>query len=272
MFGLTVPQILGLSVIGAVVSAVGSIAGVIIKDYFFSRSFEMWKQKVALRQLYEKFRDPLLLSAQELASRILEIVDEYPTVFLRTEVVATSPQRQIENSTDDPYFRRYKLVSTLYRFCSFLGWLELFRQEIAFLHPGDNRQSLKIDQCVASIRSALADGHINTADDWDNWRDTLVFREELRAIGEVMIETRGSARNVIGYGKFCELFDSTSPSETKQWAMVAMNFFLDLETTQRDFRLTRLQLLLIHLVEFLECVSTRPVQPRLLNARERLRG
>ena len=30
----------------------------------------------------------------------------------------------------------------------------------------------------------LADGEINTARDWRKWRDTLVFREELRAIGE----------------------------------------------------------------------------------------
>src|SRR5258708_320658 len=177
--GLDLKTWLGLTVVGTVISTLGAILGVVLKDYFFSRSFEEWKQQRTLEQVYQRFRDPLLLSAHELASRIAEIIDHYPTVYLRAEVLSSRPEKQIENSIEDPYFQRYKLISTVYRFCSFLGWLELYRQEVTFLHSGNNRHSKDLDQAIGLIRGDLADGQLNKAKDWPQWRDTLIFREEL---------------------------------------------------------------------------------------------
>lgn len=119
--GLDLKTWLGLTVVGSVVSTLGALFGILLKDYFFSRSFERWKQRQTLELLYQKYRDPLILSARELASRTVEIVDNYPTVFLKATVLASRPERQLDNSTKDPYFQRYKLVSTAYRFCAFLG-------------------------------------------------------------------------------------------------------------------------------------------------------
>src|SRR5574341_1144014 len=183
LLGLDLKTWLGLTVLGAVVSTIGALLGVVLKDYFFTRSLERWKQRQTLEQIYQKFRDPLLLAARELASRTLEILDHYPTVYLREEVLASRPKKQIENSIEDAYFQRYKLLSAAYRLSAFLGWLELYRQEITFLHSGNNRHAKALDVAVDRIRSDLADGQINMAEDWPEWRDTLVFREELRAIG-----------------------------------------------------------------------------------------
>ena len=269
LFGLELKAWLGFTVVAAVISTFGSLVGILMKEYIFSRSFERWKQRQTLELLYEKFRDPLTLSARELASRVSEILEDYPTVYLKTEILASRPERQIHNSTDDKYFRRYKLVSTAYRFCSFLGWLELYRQENTYLHSGNNEHSNALETAVGLIRSDLADGHLNEAEDWLDWRDTLIFREELRAIGESMIEVRGATRTVMGYCRFVELIESNVPSSTQRWSNVALNFMLDLEAERRDFRQIRLKRLLVHLVELLKLLDAKSINNHILESRDK---
>jgi hypothetical protein len=268
--GLDLKTWLGLTVLGSVISTLGALLGVLLKDYFFSRSFERWKQRQTLELLYQRYRDPLMLSGRELASRTVEIVNTYPTVFLTAAVLASRPTAQLVNSTEDPYFRRYKLVSTLYRFCAFLGWLELYRQEITFLHPGSSKRSIELERAIHQIREDLADGQLNKADDWLTWRDALVFREELRAIGESMIETHNAGRTVMGYGRFVELFDSKDTSPAQRWANVLLNFLLDLGVKEHDFRRTRLQRVVVHLVGLLVLLDKDSVEEHLAEARDRL--
>jgi len=263
------PTWLQLTVVGTAISTLGALLGILLKDYFFSRSFERWKQRQTLESIYQKYRDPLRLSARELASRTSEIVEHYPTVYLTTEALASRPERQIENSIDDPYFRRYKLLSTVYRICAFLGWIELYRQEITYLNSGRNTHSRELERAVELVRSDLADGQLNNAPDWDKWRDTLVFREELRAIGESMLELRGTVRTVIGYGKFVEQFDAADPSPTQRWAWVVSNFVLVLETKRPDFRKVRLQRLVVHLVRLMELLDEASIEDNLVTARDK---
>jgi hypothetical protein len=260
---------LGLAVVGSAISTLGALFGILLKDYFFSRSFERWKQRQTLELLYQKYRDPLKLSARELASRAREIGEDYPTVYLTAEVLTSRPERQIENSINDPYFRRYKLLSTMYRFCAFLGWVELYRQELTYLHSGRNKHSRDLEQAVELIRGDLADGQLNDAENWDEWRDALVFREELRAIGESIMEPRGTVRTVMGYGRFAELFDAPDPSPTQRWARVLLNFLLDLESERPDFRQTRLQRLMVHLVGLMELLDSAPIENSLIAARNK---
>ena len=268
--GLDIKTWLGLTGLGAVISTIGALFGIVLKDYFFTRSLERWKQRQTLEQVYQRFRDPLVLAVRELASRTLEILDHYPTVYLRDEVLASRPTKQIENSIADAYFQRYKLVSTAYRLSAFLGWLELYRQEMTFLRPGNNKHAKALDVAVGRIRSDLADGQINLAEDWHEWRDTLVFREELRAIGESLIESRGSTHAVMGYGRYCEHLESGSPNEVQRWSPVVFNFYLDLETHGKDFRRVRLQRMLVHLVELMRLLEPSSVEPHLREAAAKL--
>ena len=263
LLGLDLKTWFGLTVLGAIVSTLGSLFGVVLKDYFFSRSLERWKQRQTLEQLYQKFRDPLLLSARELASRTGEVLDHFPTIYLNESVLSSRPEKQVENSIHDPYFQRYKLVSTAYRLSAFMGWVELYRQELTFLHPGNNAHAIKLERAVGHIRSDLADGQLNHAEDWDKWRDTLVFREELRAIGESLIETRGSARTVMGYGRYCENLESTTPNAVLRWSPVVLNFLLQLETNGKDFRQVRLKRLFVHLVELIRLIDEKSIEPYL---------
>jgi hypothetical protein len=259
---------LGLAVVGTFVSTAGALIGIVLKEYLFSRSFERWKQRQTLELLYQKYRDPLVLSGCELASRALEIVEHYPTVYLAGAVLDSRPDKQIENSTDDAYFRRYKLLSTVYRFSAFLGWLELCRQELTYLHPRNSEPFRHLERAIEFIREDFADGQLNQSKDWSRWRDTLIFREELRAIGESMIESRGTARTILGYARFAELFDAeAAASSTKRWAAVLLNFLLDLEEKRPDFRLTRLKRLLVHLVDVVVLLDEHSVPKYLLEAR-----
>lgn len=266
LLGLELKTWLGLTVLGAIVSTLGALVGIVLKDYFFTRSLERWKQRQTLEQIYQKYRDPLLLSARELASRTAEVLETFPTVYLTEEVLTSRPLKQVANSTDDPYFRRYKLVSTGYRLSAFLGWLELYRQELTFLHPGNNAHAKVLDRAVSLIRSDLADGQLNQADDWHKWRDTLVFREELRAIGESLIESRGASRTVMGYGRYCEHLESANANPIQRWSPVVFNFILDLKGNGKDYRLTRLKRLLVHLVELMRLIDSSAVEPHLEKA------
>ncbi|MEQ1772438.1 MAG: hypothetical protein ABL891_01530 [Burkholderiales bacterium] len=272
LLGLDLKTWLGLGILGAMVSTVGALLGIVIKDYFFARSLERWKQQQTLEQVYQKFRDPLYLAARELASRSLEIFKDYPTVYLKAKVFESRPTRQIENSIDDAYFQRYKLISTIYRLSAFLGWLELYRQEITFLPPAQNKHAKALEVAADLIRSDLADGQINDADDWQEWRDTLIFREELRAIGESLIENRGSVRAVMGYGHYCEQMESDSDNAVKRWLPVVMNFYLDLETHGKDFRRVRLQRMFVHLVDFMRLLDRSSITPYLNEACATLRS
>ncbi|MBZ9758597.1 hypothetical protein LB524_25235 [Mesorhizobium sp. ESP6-5] len=269
MFGLDLKTWLGFAFLGALVSTIGSILGIVIKEYFFSRSFESWKQNRALELIYQKYRDPLRLSAREFGHRLVEICDTYPTVFLSQRVFDSRPFKQERNSNQDPYYQRYKIVSTLYRLCAFLGWLELYRQELTYYQASWNRHTARVDESLSAIRSAFADGHINTASDSDSWRDTLVFREELRAIGESMIESRGSGRSIIGYGRFVDLINGEDANSTKSWSQVVLNFLVDLESGGKDFREVRLRRILCHIVDFISLIDTRNLDERLKGARKK---
>jgi hypothetical protein len=250
---------LGLAAVGAIISTTGAILGILIKDLVLARAFENWKIRNALKQVYQKYRDPTRLAARELASRILEILNDYPTAFFQKQVLESRPERQEENSVNDPYFKRYKLVSTVYRLSSFLAWLELYRQEITFLHPGNNKQAKLLEEAVEKIRCDLADGHLNNAPDWPEWRDTLIFREELRAIGESLIESRGNIRTVMGYSRYCEYLESSSSNVVERWFSVALNFLMNLQSGGKDFRLIRLQRIFIHLLDLIRTFNEGPL-------------
>lgn len=250
MLGLTPAQVLGLSVVAAVVAAIGNLIALFVKDLLLSRSFERWKERMATEVVYRRYRDPLVLSAVELRTRLREIRRTYPPTFLRREVLSAGRSDFRSNSTSDPHFQFYKLVSTLYRLCAFLGWVELYRQDLTFLDSGKALGKRDPERWVDAIRSDLADGHLNKETDWTDWRDHLIFREEQRAIGSAMITHGPERRSVMGYGEFVEIFDGEGEDNLPWWLNTAWNLIVDLEPVS-DFRCNRLELLHGHLRELI---------------------
>jgi len=242
VFGLTATELLGLSVVAAVISVVGNLLALALREFLFVRSFERWKERRALRVVYQRYRDPIVLSGLDLLSRLAEIRRTYPTNYLLSEVAAQRPARFQANTIEDPHFRRYKLVSSVYRLCAFLGWLELYRQELTFLDTGRRRDNRNLDGYLEDIRRDLADGQLNQAPDWATWTDFLIFREEQRAVGAAMIVDAGSQQTVMGYGAFLALVSLLEEEQDAEiwWLRTAANFLLDLHA-DRDFRRIRLE-------------------------------
>jgi hypothetical protein len=263
-FDLTVNQILGWTVLAAIVTTIGNLIATVLKEVLFTRSFEKWKAGQQLHQVYLKLRDPLLLATLELTNRTAEITSQSEVNFLEKSLLQSNPPSMTKNSADDPYYQRYKFVSTIFRLCSWLGWVELYRQEVAFLDSGHHRTNVEFEQHVEAIRSCLADGHLIDADDWEEWTDSLIFREEQRAIGESMIDP--IKHSVIGYGSFYEKFIATN-NPSSPWIGVATNWLTDLKSVSdlelRDFRRARCLLLINHGVSLIRCLNKDRVEPRL---------
>lgn len=262
---------LTLAAAGAIITTSGSLFALFIKDFLLTRYFDERKEKKTLDNIYKKYKDPILLSTIEVSSRLLEIHRDYPTVFLTRDVMYSTPKLPLSNTTDDEYYRKHKFVSTLYRLCSFFGWLELYRQEITFLNSSDNKQNLKLDKCLGIIRSVFADGHLNDEKDWNKWVDFLIYREEQRAIGERMIVINNGVNNVMGYYTFKKLIHEYIYDEKNDWVAPAFNFILNLKV-EKDFRKNRYRLLLNHFCELLETLDQKKAAHKIAEIKKHLQG
>lgn len=271
LWKLSAKELFGLAVLGAIVTTVGNLLATTLKEYFFARSFETWKTRRELQAVYRKYRDPLILSLIELLLRMREIIYGQIGDFLDTQLLATDPPNMLENHSGDHYFRRYKLISSIYRLCALLGWLELYRREVTFLDSGHHQTNARFERLVRGMRSALADGQLNLADDWRDWQDSLIFREEQRAIGETMIHA--DENRVIGYSTFHEQFQLDETQQPNRWIMVAANFLIGFQganSLRKDFRRARCMLLMDHCISLLECLDSRRLTEDLLRLRDRL--
>ncbi len=205
------------------------------------------RSQCKLLAVYRRYRDPLSLAARELADRLRQVEETYPTNFLQAGLIEQHPTGLLANSADDPWFRKYRLVSMVYRLCALLGWLELYRQDVTFLDIGKERINSQFRSEQEKLEGYLADGQLNLR----RWHDLLIFREEQRAIGEGMIGRTDSIRSVIGYAAFCDLFDKASTDEKLWWLRVSRNFLLDLKD-EKDFRRDRLRGMRQHLQNMVE--------------------
>ena len=229
LLALSAKDLFGLAVLGALVTAVGNLLATLLKDAILARSFERWKSRQAALAVYRRFRDPLLLATIELLNRVREIVYQTPVDFLDANLLKHSPSGPSLKTADDPYYRRYKLVSTVYRLAAWLGWTELYRRSVTFLDSGSSKANRRLELQVQKIRGDLADGHLNVAEDWLQWSDALVFREEQRAIGESMIADAPRGRGgVLGYAAFCRAFQETTSATGTNWLQTAASFILRL--------------------------------------------
>ena len=240
------------TVVAAVVTATGTLVGHFLKEVVLDRSLETWKRRETIREIQRKYRDPIILAATELAQRLNEILKQYPTDFLDRAVLIGTPART-HGSHRDAYFQRYKCQSTIYRLAAVLGWLELYRQELVFMDAETQKAERSIERCLHALREDLADGTLNEAADWSTWKDALIFREEQRAIGEAMIIGIVSTRTVMSYGAFIAAAEAPE-HPSNRWIRVAEHFCIDVETA-KDFRRTRLQRLLVHLMDLVRTLD-----------------
>lgn len=262
-------NILSWAAVIAVASAAGAFLADLAKPFVLSMLVSRWQERQELKKVFERYKKPLTLSATELANRLTEIVKYYPTTFLALDVLKTQNQTTKSNSDEDPYFKKYKFISTLYRFCALLGWLELFRRDTVLLASGNTKKDERIWKCIENIRIAVSDGHLNTYANRKEWKDHLVYREELRAIGESMVRLATSDYQIMGYADFEHAFQPKN-GVTSRWILSSPDFFAD-PAVHQDFRRIRHCLVLIALCELIELLSEKQLEAWLSEGRDRAR-
>ncbi len=140
-----------------------SVLTLVLKEMLFPRSLETWRERRGLAAAFRRYRDPIVLSARELANRFTEIYREFPTVFLDGRLWTTEDPFDLTNDTSNVHFRKYKLLSTVYRLCAFLGWMELYREDVTFLNAGHDCFAVSMTAtaraCELAIRSLMHCGH-----------------------------------------------------------------------------------------------------------------
>jgi hypothetical protein len=241
---------------GAAVGALSTLTIELVK--------RRWDKKSAAEQLIRKYRDPLLQAAFGLQSRLYNIVHLSFLDFTKSK------------SEDE---KTYARDSTLWHFAEYLGWAEILRREVQFLDLGTVSKNKRLQKRLGAIASALAsddNGFLPTfyvSADKPTRPPTgprfIVFRDDQRAIGEVMVRERPlpdetKTAGCLDYSEFVKKVESArNAKETDPFSRWCRRFDADLGTfasagwDSRHPRLIEIQRRLIDLVDLLDAKQER---------------
>jgi len=198
---------------------------------------EQASSKSRLEQVVNRYRDPLLYAANDLQSRIYNIVERDIVNVLRT---------------GDEEQQRYVVNSTLFLIAQYLGWVEAIRRGVQYLDLGDDERTRDLVHLVAVIRRSFSSRHLFTESPFH------IYRAEQRAIGELMLRGRldehsgGMLWRCRGYADFCDKLERRP--DFKSWFArlnCDVRALADDRKTPRA-RLVGLQRAMIDLIDFLD--------------------
>jgi len=193
------------------------------------------ERQQASEDLIRRYREPLLLAAFDLQARIHNIV--------HGDFVA----RHMGSS--DPEERHYARASTLYRLGDYFGWIEILRRGLQFLDLGEEERTHGLVERLDTVSPTFS----NT--EWFPASVFRLFRDEQRALGEVMLEpAEGELRRYqcIGYATFVDRLDRESGfARWFERLGREIDKLSDPAPGQID-RLIEVQHALIHVIDFLD--------------------
>lgn len=270
--GITLKDWLGFSVVGTLITVTGSFIALYAKEFMAVRSIERWKSREVLTAIYDRYRRPICAAGEELSGRCYTNAMK-PRKWRETaglDLLRTPLSDETPSALANNRFYRYKLLSDAYRLCCFLGWLELYRRDLGLINVNAKPEGQKLEEHIRHIRSALADGQMNYHERPEQWRDSLIFREEQRAIAHRMIAS-GSSIGLIDFGTFCEMADKElKGGDSDRWFTTAIHFFSNLRT-ERDFRLTRMKWLVVHLTALRQLLQPKSIPDEHIKGSESLK-
>jgi hypothetical protein len=230
----------------------GNLLATFLKESLFAQALERWKAKQTVATVYNRYRLPIYLAADELCSRFHGLSRQENERIVRNigiQDLKSPPMRERHAMVSDHYLH-YRFISNTYRLCSFLGRIELYRRDIGALDVETTDKNRRLEQCLRKIRSALADGWINQHPNQPEWTDCLIFREELRAIGSRMIAP-GDIPRVIDFGAFYEIISGDPEGQKEGRWLIQAGLFFDRLVREKDFRLVRMRMIVAHLTELM---------------------
>lgn len=189
-----------VEVLVALISAGVAVCSATVAAYTTTRSIRLQhaltlnraalERQEATEDLVRRYREPLLLAAFDLQARICNIVEGG---FVARHMGSADPEEH-----------RYAQTSTLYRVGDYLGWIEVLRRGLQFLDLGEESRTRELVERLALVSHAFSDTEQFPASAF------RLFRDEQRAVGEVMLEqAEGEVRRYqcIGYATFAARLD-----------------------------------------------------------------
>jgi hypothetical protein len=143
------------------------------------------ERKVQAETILARYRDPLITATFELQDRIQNLL-RLPGHSVLGYLSVTSRSK-------------LALGSTLFRFAQYFGWTEIVRREIQFLTSDASSATRTIQDAIGKVAWAFATDKLG--------QDFMVWREEQRAIGEIMLTDGPDVRTCIGYATFTSRYE-----------------------------------------------------------------
>jgi len=131
----------------------------------------------------DKYREPLLVAANELGDRIDNIQNKGFLAYLR-----------VSGRRSDTV-----VLSTLFRFAHYFARLEMLYTDMSAMRFESDEDTRAVAGLIAAIGRTWAS---------DRFSSFMIWREEQRAIGELMChETSQTRKDCLGYSEFVQRYD-----------------------------------------------------------------
>ncbi|KAE8445222.1 hypothetical protein EG329_013594 [Mollisiaceae sp. DMI_Dod_QoI] len=221
-----------VSIIIAVVSLIGSLVAAGFTGWI-SFYIDQVKRRNESKALVHKYRDPLLLAAMDLQSRIFGLVQGGLLVFYNDE-------------------DKKDLVSVYTAFLvgQYFSWTWILRRQAQFLRFSTEKQNRELSRMLEAITDEIA------TDARTGEHPFMLWRGQQMAIGEMMTEKDGDEMHCIGYSTFVKKYHDDAefrawftPIERSLEALIEARARHDPIST---YRLRRLQHRLIDLITLLD--------------------
>lgn len=226
-----------VSIIIAVVSLVGALLSASITGWFAYRSEER-KRRFDSEKLVAKYRDPLLLAAHDLQSRLFNIVDQN---FLRYH----------DDASRDHHDN--VLHYTCFLVGQYFAWTHILRNQVQFLRFSTNKNNKDLANALSKIQDAFS-----TSRPARYSLPFLLWRGHQMAIGEIMTVKKDAEQFCVGYAAFKQQW--TDNEVFRGWFRSIESDVVTLagasgekeSSPVPDHRLRRLQHLLLDLIHILD--------------------
>ncbi|GAB7191560.1 hypothetical protein NUM3379_22680 [Kineococcus sp. NUM-3379] len=205
-----------------------------VHSYQLQRASVQEDRLLAAHEELDRFREPLLAAVRDLQHRINNIRTQNFFMYLA--------ERNGHRS-------RIALLSTAYRFGVYWGVVNALYAAVNPVRFQSEQETRKVAQMLTDIGKTFADDNLDEA-------RLMMWREEQRAIAELMVApTGGSSTHMIGFATFAQRFDA----DFSMWFEI---FLADMKKADITVsaRLEKLESLLAELVQLLE--SGRPASVR----------
>lgn len=168
------------SIVIAVISLLGAILAASITSWFTYFSDER-KRLSEAEKLIAKYRDPLLLAAQDLQSRLYNIADMGITKWLRGSA------EQKDNL----------LLYTAFLVGQYLAWTHILRRKAQFLMFSTDKHNKKLTKVLSGISYEFSTDKYN-----HSGVPFMLWRGQQMAIGELMTTNEDDELLCMGYAAF----------------------------------------------------------------------